>query len=208
MAEMKLVENGVRRKRRSNPKKRRNTTTITQARATAKRNGFKLVKAGTPTRTVSNPKRRRRRVTRRRKNNGLLGDTKETVTAVASLGGGMVASKIAGGLATPFTQRFLTPLGVGNYAQIITEAVLAVVVISPIARKIAGAKAAKFAMLGGLTSAGLNVLDMFMPDTLPLNPFALSNSQPVILAPSISSANEAVRGGALSGRSYAERPLR
>lgn len=184
MAEMKLIENGVTR-RRTTRKRRTNGATARKRRTTARRKTANPVRR----RRRSAPKVTRRRRTYRRKNNGLFGDSKETVKAVLSLGGGMVGTKIAGGILIPFISKVLTPLGVGSFSQVASEALVSLIAVRPIASKIGGRDAGKFAMLGGLTISALDAIDMMLPSTLPLNPFAMVNSAPIMLNPAPASVS-------------------
>lgn len=186
-----LVENGLKRKRKA--RKRRNPATVAKAKnparrsvslasakSVAKRNGLKMV-------SVSNPKRKTKRrkrnglvkastITRR---NGILGNTKSDAKQVATLGIGAVATKIMGRIAQSFVSPYLAQVGVGQYAEIIVDGAVALVVTPFLAGKIVrGGDTAKMARLGGLLVVGLDVVEAFAPNALQWNPF---NTNPVVV---------------------------
>lgn len=180
MATLLKVRNGIAKK--ANPKRRkkarrRNPATVKATASKAVANPRRRRRRN-PVALVANPRRRRR--TTRRRRNGLFGDTKETVSTVMALGAGMITTKIGAGILTPLVSRFLTQVGVGQFSQILSEGAVAVLAVAPIARKVAGQNAGKFAMLGGLAITALDALDMILPDSVPLNPFSV-NSQPLVL---------------------------
>lgn len=208
MAEMKLIENGIAKVANGRKRKTRRRRNPTAARATTAR--------AAATRSVANPRKRRRRRngvtavsrvanprrrrTTRRRRNGLLGDSKETVSSVLALGAGMVGSKIGGGLLAPFLNNFLTPVGLGAYGQVISQAAVTVLAVSPIARKLGGNNAAKFTMLGGLTLVALDFIDMMLPDNILSNPFNV-NVNPIVIQQNPANQMASGNGAAMAGAS-------
>lgn len=183
MAEITEIRNGARKNgsRSKNPASKR-TTTRPMAAGWAKANGYKLVKKTAANTTKSNPKRKRKkRRTRKRRNNGIFGDTKAEIKTVSSLVGGVVGTRIAGGIVSPYAARVLAYLGLQNFAQIAADGTVAVLVTPYIAGMIAGAEAKKYARLGGLVVVGLDILEMLLPEDFSVNPFSSVNTNPIVV---------------------------
>lgn len=199
MAKMGIVENGLtktRRRRRnpratttgvakrSNPVKRRSISKAS-ALSVLKKNGLKAVSI----KSVANGRKRKRRrrnglVTRSAaprtgifRNNGLLGNSKQTVKNVAALGVGAVFTKIVGQLVNGFTAPYLSQMGVGNYSQIICDAGVALIVTPLVAAKVVrgSGETPKMASLGGALVVGLDVVGKFAPGVLQYNPFVTNS---------------------------------
>ncbi len=198
MAKMGIVENGLKRRRKS--RRRRNPTAVAKtrknparrsvslasAKAVAKRNGLKLVS----TKTVANG---RKRVKRRRRNgvtatrstsylsrrNGLLGNSKQDTKKVGTILAGAVATKTLSRIILGFAAPYLAQVGAGNYGELIVDFVVAVVVTPFIATKVvSGGETAKDARIGGLLVVGLTAIGQFAPSILQYNPFVTS---PVVI---------------------------
>lgn len=192
------VRNGV-----ANPRKRRKRRNPTTATATAnprrrrrRRNPSASVTthAANPAKATANPRKRRRRRNpstaivkanprrrTRRRRNGIFGDSKAEVKQVLSILGGLAGTKVVGGIASPYVSQLLAYVGMSKFAQPVTDAVVAVVAVSPVAGMIGGRDAAKLARLGGLAVAGLDLLQMVLPSGFAYSPFAV-NSTPIVLA--------------------------
>lgn len=195
--EMIEVRNGVanprRRKRRNaattrtaNPRKRRRRNPVVSKAANPRKRRRR--NPSTTTALVANPRRRRRRNPvvavankrrRGRRRNGIFGDTKSDVKQVASLVGGLVGVKVAGGIVTPYVSNLLAGFGAGRFATPIVDAMLAVSV-APMAAKWVGGDP-KMVRLGGLALVALDLLQMVLPSGFQYSPFAI-NSAPVILS--------------------------
>lgn len=186
MATLKIIRNGV--KRRANPKRKR---------VANPRSSSPVLKS------VANPKRRstkrRRRngiVTRRR--NGILGDTKRDVKNVVSLTGGAITTNVLGNTLAGMIAPYLSSVGIGNYASIVSQLAIALFGVPYVARALGGQDAASMARLGGLLSVTLDVLGTFFPSFNSLNPFAsapivVGNSGQVAVSPA---AVKAIAGAA------------
>ena len=163
MAELKLIQNGVR-KAKANPRKRKTT------RRRKRRNGIATASA-----VKRNPVKRARRngVTARRRN-GFFGDTKTDVKNVLSLTGGAIGTNIAGNAVASALTPYIASIGLGAYSSIITQLAIALFGVPYVAKALAGQDAAKMARLGGLLSVTLDVLGTFFPQFNSLNPFTTS----------------------------------
>ena len=213
MAKLKLIENGVKkvankkkRSRRRNTtvtattkvvanKKRRRRNPLTEAsvKSYAAKNGLKVVKktSNGTIKKVSNKKRGKRRHRRNgvagmfSKQNGVFGNTKETVGAVISLLAGLSVTRIESSVAAPLLARLLNPLGLGNFAKPAAEAGLSVTInkwaADAIGRKTRTPQAGKFVMIGGLAMAGMSLIELLLPQTSAYNPFASVNVMPISL---------------------------
>jgi len=188
MAKMGIVENGLR-KRRTHKKRRnpsvvakaknpaRRSVSLASARAVIKKNGLKTV------RVSANPKRKHKR---RRRNglvtttrrNGFFGNTKGDAKQVLALGAGALGVKAAGRALSGFVSPILSQIGVGQYAEIITDLGLTLFVVPFVGKKVGGGEAAKMARLGGLLTVALDAVEMFAPNVLSFNPF---NNAPIVM---------------------------
>ncbi len=195
MAKMGIVENGLKRRRKS--RRRRNPSTATKAstakknparravslasaKAVAKRNGLKLV-----SKSVANPKRKRRRrrngittaaVSRR---NGIFGNTKADAKTVGTVIGGAIFTKTVARIIAPFVAPYAAQVGIGNYAEIIVDGIVALLITPFVANKVVGGgSSAQNARLGGLLVVGLSAIEKVAPSVLQYNPFVTS---PVVM---------------------------
>lgn len=191
---MKLIQNGIKqaangkRKRRkrngtttpsvgTTPRKR-NGVTKASAMSFAKKNGLKLV-----SKTISNGKRKRRKrngvatVTRTR-SNGLFGKTTSDFKKVGALTGGAIATNVGGNWLASLISPYLASFGLGNYTNIITQAMIALFGVPYLAKALK--QDTEMARLGGLLSVTLEVLSMFFPQFNSLNPF---NSSAMVINP-------------------------
>lgn len=201
--EMIEVRNGVanprRRKRRNaattrtatkvNPrrKRRRNPSTTTALVANPRRRRRRNP-ATAVTAKAANPRRRRRRNPlvavankrrRGRRRNGIFGDTKSEVKQVASIIGGLVGTKIVGGIVAPYVSNLLAGIGVGKFTTPIVDGVLALTVVPMGAKWVGGDP--KLARLGALALLGLDILQMVLPSGFAYSPFAV-NGSPIVLS--------------------------
>jgi hypothetical protein len=215
MAQLKLIQNGIRKTANRKRRRKNPTTRTTVARKAANprkrrrrsRNG--IAAAAPVVRRVTNGRRRRhtkRRsrngVTMRRVNNGLFGNSKETVTSVVSLLVGLGATKVESSILTPIASNLLGNLGMGYLAKPLIEAGAAVTVNKWAAEAIKKGSG-KYVMIGGLAMALMSLLEQFLPSTSAYNPFASSNGSPIVLnQPQITNA------GALAGSSAMGIPVR
>ena len=201
--EMIEVRNGVANPRR---RKRRNAATTRTATKANPRRKRRRRNPSTTTALVANPRRRRRRNPttavaraanprrRRRRNpvvavankrrrgyrrNGIFGDTKSEVKQVASIIGGLVGTKVVGGIVAPYVNNLLAGVGVGKFTTPIVDGVLALTVVPMGAKWVGGDP--KLARLGALALVGLDILQMVLPSGFAYSPFAV-NGSPVILA--------------------------
>lgn len=224
--EMVKVQNGVsnprRRKRRRNPVKR--TATATAKANPRKRRVKRRRNPVTATvRATVNPRKRRvkrRRnpvvVTRKRngigrKRNGIFGDTKADAKNVLALAGGLVGTKIAGGIAAPYAAQALAIVGMGKFAKPITDGVLAVTVTPMVAGMIGGSDAKKMARLGGLVLVVLDIVEILLPQGFAYNPFTSANSTPIVLqgqtAALVNAATQDVANAAINAANNANAKL-
>ena len=191
--EMVEVRNGAtnprRRKRRRNPVKRTATKTANPKRKRRRRNPVATTRTRSAS-AVANPKRKRRRrnpvvAVKRKRNgskrrNGIFGDSKADVKNVLTIVGGMIGTKIAGGIVSPYAGQILAYVGASKYARPITNGVLAVTVVPMVAGMLK--QDAKMARLGGLAVAALDVIEMLLPSGFAYNPFAGGNNSPIVLS--------------------------
>lgn len=196
MAKSGYTQNGVKRrtKRRNgaaakvatikakNPTKRR-TISLATAKAILKRNGLKSAKIA-----VQNPKRKKRHHKRRNgvtamvtsRRNGLIGNTKHDVRTVGGVLGGAVVTKLISRIVTPFVGPLLSRVGMGNFAEIITDTGIALVIIPTAAKWVGMSKDVQNARTGGLLAVALDGIEMFAPGVLStFNPF---NTSPVVIS--------------------------
>lgn len=196
MPQLTVVRNGV---TKANPKKRRKRRNpVAKATATAnprrrrRRNASVTRRNPVAAKATANPRRKRRRrnpvITkanpRRRKvgrrRNGIFGDTKADAKNVLSLLGGLVGTKIVGGIAAPYVASLLAYIGMSRFAQPVTDAAVAVFAVAPVAGMVGGNESRKLARLGGIAVAGLDLLSMVLPSGFSYNPFAV-NTTPIVL---------------------------
>lgn len=205
MASLIKVRNGVAKRNPRRRRKARRTKRNGAAKVVAKasnprrrRRRASTMRNGATLRAVANPRRKRRSI-RRRRNPSLLptGSTGQTAAAVASLGAGMIVTKIGGGILAPFLQRFMSQIGAGSFTQVGSELIVALTVVNYGASKIVSAEKAKYALLGGLAVSALDALDLLLPDTLNLNPFSASAQPIVIAAAPAAAASPSVSGYAV-----------
>jgi len=193
MAKIGYVQNGL--KKRNGTKRKSNPLGLARVKGFAAKNGLKLVPKGSSIKVAVNPKRKRRRrnglpsLTKRGfslKRNGLFGNTKSDAKKVGSLLGGMLGGKALARVIQSFVAPYLSQVGLGNYAEILADAGVALTIAPFVAAKIGGADAAQFARLGALANVVVDVIEMVAPNTLSMfgsNPL-VSNGQSVGLAPS------------------------
>lgn len=211
--ELKLIRNGTKKvankrrtKRRKNTTpsttakaangaKRRNGTTRAGATSWAKRNGLVLRKAENGKRKKTHRRKHRNGSgTIRKVNNGVLGNSKETVMAVVSLLAGLGITKVESSILTPLAARALNMLGLGQFAQPLVEAGCAVS-INRWAADALKKGSGKYVMYGGLAMALMDVLQSFLPQTSAYNPFASVNTAPIVLnQPSVVVPNAVAAG--------------
>lgn len=215
MATLKLIQNGIKKtanKRRkksrkrngtattavakkANPRKRNGTTKVGAA-AFAKRNGLKLVKkAANGHKRHKRSKKRNGSPSMRRVNNGVFGNSKETVTSVVSLLVGLGATKVESSILTPMASQLLNNLGVGFLAKPLIEAGAAITVNKWAAEAIKRGSG-KYVMIGGLAMALMSLVEQFLPQTSAYNPFASANLTPIVInQPQITQARALSNGG-------------
>jgi len=202
MATLKLIRNGTRkvankrRRRRNtatavarkpvaNKRRRRNSVSSASVKSFAERNGMKLVRKNSGIKKVANKRKHHRRHRRNGVSvrNGLLGNSRETVTSVVALLVGTVATKIEGGIATPIVSGLLNPLGFGQYAPALTQIALSLTVNKwagdAIGKQFRAPNAGKFVMLGGLAMGAMSLIEQFLPQASAYNPFASVNTMPI-----------------------------
>ena len=167
MAKIGIVQNGVTRKKSTKSKRKNPSVTKAQVSAYAKKNGLKLTK---------NPAKKY--VARKR--NGILGNTKNDVKTVGAVLGGAVGTKAVGRVVQSLIAPYVAQVGLGDYAEIIADALIALTATPIIAKKLGGAKSANDARLGGLLTVGLDVIEMIAPDVLRYNPF--TSSTPLVIS--------------------------
>jgi hypothetical protein len=185
MAEMKLIQNGIkktangkRKRRKRNPSvvgavkkvaRKRNGTTKAGAISFAKKNGLKLV-----SRTAANGKRKRKRrngitkVTRSR-SNGLFGDTSSLVKKTLTLTGGAVVTNVGGNWLASLVGQYLAQFGLGAYTNLVTQTLVAMFGVPYIAKALK--QDSDMARLGGMLSVTLTALNQFFPQFSSINPF-------------------------------------
>lgn len=226
--ELVRVQNGAanprRRKRRRNPVTRTKTAT---ARATANPRKRRVKRRRNPvTATVkatANPRKRRvkrRRnpvaVTRKRngitrKRNGIFGNTKADAKNVLALVGGLIGTKIAGGIVNPYGAQILAYVGLGKFSKPIVDGAIAMTVTPIVAGMIAGQDAKKMARLGGLAIAVLDVIEILLPSGFAYNPFTSANSTPILLqgntAAIVNAATQDVANAAINAAQNANAKL-
>jgi hypothetical protein len=185
MAELKVIQNGIkkssngkRRKRRSNPttatksvKRRSNGTTKAGALSYAKKNGLKLTK-------VSNGRKHHKRKRRSKRNgitairsrsNGIFGDTTSMVKKTLTLTGGAVVTNIGGNWLASFLAPYLSSFGLGAYTNLVVQFLVAYFGVPELAKVIKQDK--DMARLGGMLSVTLTALNQFFPQFSGINPF-------------------------------------
>lgn len=190
------VANPRRRKRRnaatttSNPRRRKRRNPVATATANPRRRRRRRNPVAVS--AVANPRRRhhkrRRNPTiavankrhRRHRRNGIFGDTKSDAKNVLALAGGLVGTKIVGGMVSPYGASLLSSVGLGRFAQPIVDGALAVTVTPMVAGWIGGADAKKMARLGGLTLVVLDLVQMVLPSGFAYSPFQ-ANASPIVL---------------------------
>jgi hypothetical protein len=165
----------------ANGTRRRNGVTRAGVDAFAKRNGLVVRKA----RAVANRKHKKRgrrngTVRIQKVNNGVFGNSKETVISVISLLAGLGITKIESSILTPLAARGLNMIGLGQFAQPLVEMGCAVTINRWAAENIKKGTG-KFVMYGGLAMALMDVIQSFLPQTSAYNPFASVNMQPLVL---------------------------
>lgn len=190
---MTSVENGLRKRKRrrrnptakkvgtkANPSRGRRAVSKSSVLAFAKRNGLKVTK------TTANPKRKRRRTRRngtaaavRTRRNGFFGNTKGEAMTVGGVLGGAVFTKTLARLLNTYAGSYLAQVGLGNYSEIVMDAIVALTITPMIAGKFfKHGNTAKDARLGGLLVVGLTAIEYIAPSVLQYNPFVTS---PVIV---------------------------
>lgn len=199
MPTLTVMRNGV----KANPKrrKRRNVATkknpVTSASANPRKRRYRRNPAtATVSASAANPRRKirrrrrnpatasanpRRRMRYSKRRNGIFGNSKAEAKQVLSILGGLVGTKIAGGIITPYTASVLGYVGLGKFAAPITDAAIAVFATAPLAGAISGNEAKRLARLGGLAVAGLDLLALILPSGLGYSPFS-QNTAPIVLA--------------------------
>jgi hypothetical protein len=192
MATLKLIENGIakkangkrrkRRGRRRNPSlgtgstkrvvRRNGRTTKAGAASFAKRNGLKLVKRTNGKRKHHRRKRRNGVSAVRRVSNGIFGTGSSIVKKTLTLTGGAIATNIGGNYIATMLSPYLSQFGLGQYTDLITQALVAYFGVPYLARLLK--QDAEMARLGGFLSVTLTALNKFFPQFASLNPFANS----------------------------------
>jgi len=164
------------------PAKRSNSITPAKAKAFAKANGLKLV-----SKTVANGKKKRKKSRngianspRITKSNGIFGDTKSDVKNVLALGGGAIATNVAGNTLATLFSSYLASFGLGQYAPTLFQFAVAVFGVPWIAGALAGKDAAKMARLGGVLAAALEGISTAFPQFNNVNPF---NTSAIVVNP-------------------------
>lgn len=215
--ELKLVRNGTKKvankRRRRNTattvkkvankrRKRRNGTSLLQAKSAAKKNGMKLVAM----KRVSNKRRHHRKHKRngtiRKVNNGMFGNSKETIVSVVSLLAGLGVTKVESAILTPIAQQALSILGLQNFARPIIEGGMALTVNKWAADAIKKGSG-KFVMYGGLAMALMSLAEQFLPSLSTYNPFSSSNGMPLVLSSGNTAVVDAKTAAALAAASGA-----
>lgn len=203
---MKKISNGSRKvanKKRKSTKRRKNSVTAKPRTAT--------VRAAAPVANKVHKRKRRRntaiakvankrRVKRHKRRNGFLGNSKETGMKVLQLGGGVVLTKMFGGVIGRFTNSTLNGFGLGQFAMAINEGLTAVAlsIIGGYAGKQFGFKDLGGDMLlGGLVVAGIDGANAALPNS-PFGIFSQANT-PVFLAGAAAGAQAAVNEVAQNG---------
>lgn len=177
--------NGRKRRKRRNttaaakPARRRNVS-LASAKSILKRNGLKAVSTMANGRKRKHHRKHRRNglVTARR-SNGFFGNTRSDAMQVLQLGAGALGVKAVGRGLSNIVAPFLSQVGLGNYAGIITDAGLALFVAPWVADKISRGSS-KMVRLGGLLTVALDGVEMFAPGVLGFNPF---NNTPIVMTP-------------------------
>lgn len=191
MAEIAYLENPKRKKRRKkrNPSatkirpatkavglKRRNGVSLVQAKNALKKNGLKAVSS-----KMANPKRKRRK--RRngvsvmpRKQNGFFANSKTDLKNTGVLVGGAFATVGLSRLVNSVLGRYATQVGVGQYSQLISSGLVALVIVPYVAEKIGGKAIAGTARSGGLLALVLEGVNQFFPQLSQYNPFITSQA--------------------------------
>lgn len=198
MAELKLIKNGAK------PKRRNGKTIATKKVSNGKRKSGRRTKRNGVLATTKT-KRNGARVTRTKRNgtirkvsNGFFGDSKETVTSVISLLAGLGVTKVESAMLSPVAAQALGMIGLQNFARPLVEAGAAVTVNRWAAEAIKKGSG-KFVMYGGLAMALMSLVEQFVPQTSTYNPFASSNVTPIVLnQPQIVDAKALASGGKLS----------
>jgi len=192
MAKVGYVENGLRKrrthKRRRNPSvaakvknPARRSVSLSTAKSIIAKNGLKAVslKAVANGRKRKHHKRRRNGVVTATRRNGFFGNTKGDAKQVLALGAGALGVKAVGRMLQGFVSPILSQIGVGQYAEIITDLGLTLFVVPFVGKKVGGSEGAKMARLGGLLTVTLDAVEMFAPNFLSLgNPF---NNAPIVM---------------------------
>ena len=194
MAELVIMENGLKRRKSNGVKTAKKSNGLTKSRVAsfAKKNGLKLV---SKTSTLANGKRRKHRRHKRRNGltqpitrraNGLLGNTKSDAKKVGFLLGGMALTKALGRFLQSFAAPYLSQVGAGQYSEIICDGVVSLVAIPMVAGKTLGKEASDWGRLGGLSVVAMDAMEIFFPDALNWLPFnngagvVIANGQPAV----------------------------
>ena len=171
MAELIMLENGIKKTANGKRRKKRRNPTVSKTTTVVKRsNGIKR---------ASNPKRRKRRnglVTRSR--NGLLGNTKSDAKTVGGLIGGGFATKLISETLQNFVSPYAAQSGIPNsYVELGLDLVGALFVVPFAVGKMFGSDVAKSARWGGLMVFGIDAINTVAPNALSWNPF---NTTPIV----------------------------
>lgn len=191
MAKMGIVENGLKKHKRTKRRRRnpltaakitknpaRRSISLVSAKSVLKKNGLKAISL------KANPHKRRKHRKHRNgvavvstRRNGFFGNTKGDAVQVLQLGAGALGVKAVGRALSGVIAPFLSQIGVGNYAEIITDAGLALFVAPFVADKVSRGSG-KMVRLGGLLTVGLDIVEMFAPNFMSFNPF---NTSPIVM---------------------------
>lgn len=201
-----ILENGLRksangkrkRRRRRNPSTvakaknpaRRRSVSLSSAKAVLKRNGLKATSLSNGHRKHKRRKHRRNGLTTTRRNNGFFGNTRSDATQVLQLGAGALGTKAAGRAISGILAPFLSQVGLGGYAGIITDGAIALFVAPWVADKVSRGSG-KMVRLGGLLAVALDGVEMLAPGVMSFNPF---NNAPIVMT----GAGPAVTPGAVA----------
>jgi hypothetical protein len=197
MAKFGKVQNGLAKTKSNGLKRKSNPLTLARVKGFAKANGLKVLpKSAALPKLSANPKHKKGKHRRRRngltsggfsfKRNGLFGNTKSDVKQVGSLLGGMVGGKAIARVLQQFVAPYLAQVGLGAYAEILSDGAVALAVAPYVANKLAGAEAAKMARLGGLANVVVDIIEMVAPNALSgvLGGGLITSGNQVGLAPS------------------------
>lgn len=190
MAKMGIVENGLKRRKKSrrnpstaakvtakNPARR--SISLASAKSVLKKNGLRAMSLKSVANGRKRHKKRRRNGVEmvRAKRNGFFGNTKGDAVQVLQLGAGAIGVKVVGGAVSGVVSPVLSQIGLGGYASIITDAALAIFVAPMVADKVSRGSG-KMVRLGGLLTVALDGVEMFFPNLLSFSPF---NTNPVVM---------------------------